>query len=90
MAGKVRGGRKDFSEAVSGQICRHEGSGGVEVDTRLRRTFCLYGSVWDEDVSRWTHLGRKVRDGLGSGGWTREAGGKEAAPRDPPKGSGSH
>lgn len=87
MAGKGRGGRKDFGDTVNGQICRHEGSGGLEVDPRQLRTFCLHGPVWDEDVSGWTHLGRKVRDGLGSGGWTREAGGKEA---DPPKGSRSH
>lgn len=37
----------------------------------------------------WAHLERKVRDGLGSGGWAKQAGEKETAPWGAPESGGS-
>lgn len=40
-------------------------------------------SVWasvGRQCKGWAYLERKARGGLGSGGWAKQAGGKEAAP----------
>lgn len=65
MAGKGRDGRKGFGQTtVERLVCVKQGGTKGEITD--------HRPGWEEDV-REEHLKMKVRGGLGSGGWTKEA-----------------